>query len=124
MVSVWVGDRGGHSYFGSCSCWITSLEPHHGEVTIECSSFSSQTRNADRQAHLEQPDRDLTDATQQRTAKPKYQVGTSGRWLTRWLWLCRWAGEEPEFGDRVVADDCQFGEHGSLFESACQEAPF
>ena len=62
---------------GSCSRWITFLEPHHGEVTIECSSSSSQTRNADRQAHLEQPDRDLTDATQQRTAQPKYQVDAS-----------------------------------------------
>jgi hypothetical protein len=43
MVSVgW--DRDGHSYFGSCSRWITSLEPHHGEAPIGCSSFSSQTR--------------------------------------------------------------------------------
>jgi hypothetical protein len=39
------GDRGAHSYFGSCSRWITSLEPQHGEALTGCSSFSSQTRH-------------------------------------------------------------------------------
>ena len=70
---------GGHSYFGSCSRWITSLEPRHGAAPIECSSFSSQTRKADRQALLEQLDRNLSDATQQRYVKTKYQVGAYDR---------------------------------------------
>ncbi len=70
-------DRGGHSYFGSCSRWITSLEPPHGEAPTGCSSFSSQTRAASRQALREQPDRDLDDATHQRNVNLKYQVGAS-----------------------------------------------
>ena len=78
MVSEWFGDRGGHSYFGSCSRWITSLEPPHGEAPAGCSSFSSQHRRAARQALREQPDRDLDDATQQRNATTKYLVGASG----------------------------------------------
>ena len=78
MVSEWFGDRGGHSYFGSCSRWITSLEPHHGEAPTGCSSFSSQHRTAARQALREQPDRDLNDVTQQRNANTNYQVGASG----------------------------------------------
>jgi hypothetical protein len=100
MVTLLGWDRGGHSYFGSCSRWITSLEPHHGEAPIGRSSFSSQTRNASRQAHLEQPDRNLTDARhqalrQRSVSSRRIGRGTSGVENVRMTIVNRTPGANP-----------------------------
>ena len=78
-----VGDRGGHSYFGSCSRWITSLEPHHDDASTGCSSFSSQTRNRVGRRFVNNPTETSTTLRTQRNVTRQYQVGASDRTTSR-----------------------------------------